>query len=274
MDEVAAPRLWLADHEVHLRAVAQDHARLVAARCEHAVDRWQGVEGRDERLRVVRRREEVEIADRGASPAERTRRLQPSNPRHVAQPGEQLADQLVGVVEQEPGAALLDPRDSLEDALLGAGGEALEATQLPLLGGGAQLLDRADAELVVQQPDRSRTDAADPQHLEQPTGNLGTQPVVVLEAAGPCQLRELGAQRVAGAGNPGWIAGAVPGRDVLRPAFDRVRDSSVRHRLVDDLAEDLEHVADLVEDARQLAVADDAITGARRTARSGHGPSF
>ena len=59
----------------------------------------------------------------------------------------------------------------------------LTSRRLAGLGGGAQPLERVDAELGVKQPHRLRPDARDAQHVEQTVGDLGAQPLVVLEAA-------------------------------------------------------------------------------------------
>jgi hypothetical protein len=173
-------------------------------------------------------------------------------------------------VDQQPRAALVDPLDAFEDVLFGAGGQTLEPAQLTLLRGSPQLLQRADTELIVQEFHGSRPDTADAQHVEQPPRDLGAKPVVVLEVAGVRELRELCREGWTGPGDLRRVAAAVSGGDILWPALDGIRHPSVGDRLVDDLTEDLEHVADLVEDARQLAVADDLVAGARNTARSGH----
>ena len=135
----------------------------------------------------------------------------------------------------------------------------LTCAQAAALGRGAQRVEGVDPELVVEQPDRLRPDAGDAQHLEQPVGDLGAQPLVILEPAGLGELGELRGQRRPGAGDLRRLTAAIERRDVVRVALDRVGHAAVGDRLVDDLAEDLEHVADLVEDPRQLRVADDRV---------------
>jgi hypothetical protein len=88
------------------------------------------------------------------------------------------------------------------------------------------------------------------------------------------QLGQLLGQRRSGAGQFGWRASAKERGDVVGVARDRIGDPSVGDRLVDDLAEDLEHVADLGEDARQLGIADHRVAAARHASRSGHRPPF
>ena len=78
----------------------------------------------------------------------------------------------------------------------------------------------------------------------------------------------------AGAGDLRWLAALVERGDVVGVALDDVGHAAVGDRLVDDLAEDLEHVADLVEDPRQLRVADDGVAAARHAPGSGHRRPF
>ena len=105
---------------------------------------------------------------------------------------------------------------------------------------------------TCEQADGLRPDARDAEDLEQAVRDLGPQPLVVLEAAGLGELGELGGQRRAGTRQLRRLAALEERGDVIRIALDGVGDAAIGDRLVDDLAEDLEHVADLVEDPRQL----------------------
>ena len=73
-------------------------------------------------------------------------------------------------------------------------------------------------------------------------------------AAGRDVVLSLNGERRAGARNLGRRASAIEGGHVVRPALDGIGHASVGDRLVDDLAENLEHVADLAEDTRDLRV--------------------
>ena len=84
------------------------------------------------------------------------------------------------------------------------------------------------------------------------------------------QLRQLLGERRAGAGQLGRRAAPVQRRNVLRIALDGIGHPAIGDRLVDHLAHDLEHVADLAEDTRQLEVGQQGIVGTRHRARSGH----
>jgi hypothetical protein len=97
---------------------------------------------------------------------------------------------------------------------------------------------------------------------------------VVFEPPGLGQLGQLGRQRRSGARQLRWLASAIEGGDVVGIALDHVGDPAVGHGLVDDLAEDLEHVRDLVENAGKLRVADHGFAAARRAPGAGHGSPF
>ena len=206
MDEVRPPRRRRADHQVDLGTLAQHDARFVGPGCEDSVDARNATQPREELRGVVDGGEQIDVADRRAPAAQRPGGFDPEHARGLPQPRYQTRDQLIGVVQQQARAAVIDTRDPLQDALLGPRREALEALQLSLLRGRPELLDRADAQLVVQQLDGARPDALDAEHVEQPGGHLPTQPLVVLEVSGFGELRELGAQSRTGAGNARRLA--------------------------------------------------------------------
>ena len=125
-----------------------------------------------------------------------------------------------------------------------------------------------------KQPHGLRSDARNAQHVEQAIRDLGAQPLVVLEVSRLAELRQLRGQRRSGPRDLRWLASAIERGDVIRVALDDVGHPAVGHRLVDDLSEDLEHVTDLVEDPRELPVADDGLAAARDAAGSGHRRPF
>ena len=274
--EVRPPRARRADHEVDARTLAQDDARLVRPGREDLLDFGQGVEARDDRPRIVDGRQDVEIADRRAPPAQGPRRRDPPHASDIAQRFDQAANERVRVVQQEARvrASPLDPPDPLQDVLLRPRREALDVSQAAGLGGGPQPFERVDPELGVQQSHRLRPDARDAQHVEQTVGDLGAEPLVILEVAGLAELGELRGQRRSGPRDLRWLTSTVECGDVIGVALDDVGHAAIGHRLVDDLSEDLEHVTDLVEDPRQLPVGDDGLAAARDAAGSGHRGPF
>src|SRR5439155_23978939 len=105
----------------------------------------QGAEPLEQTARVVDRSQSVEVTSRRSPAAQRSSGLDAAHPRGLAQPGEQAADQLIGVVQQQSRAAAIDPRAPLEDRLLRARRETFQATQLSLLRRRSELVDGGDA---------------------------------------------------------------------------------------------------------------------------------
>ena len=132
--------------------------------------------------------------------------------------------------------------------------DALEAAQAPRLGGLPQVLERRDPEPLVDDAHGLRPDARDPQQVDEAGRDLGAQPLVVRHVAGRGELDDLVADRLADARDRPPVARRVRGRDVERRPGDRVRGPVVGDGLELDLALDLEDVADLVEDPREVAV--------------------
>ena len=122
------------------------------------------------------------------------------------------------------------------------------------LGGLAQVVDGLDAELGVELADGLGAEARDAQQLDEARRDLGAEPVVVGHVAGRRELLDLVADRLADARDLGRLAGPVGRHEVDRAAADGVGRAVVGDRLEDELALDLEHVADLVEDPGEVAV--------------------
>ena len=136
-----------------------------------------------------------------------------------------------------------------------------------------QALDRVDPERLVKRAHRPRPDTGHVEHLEHARGDLGLQ-LVVREPSGLGELGQLRRQRGSGARDLRRLAASKKCGDVVRVALDDVGDATVCHRLVDDLAEDLEHVADLVEDACHLGVRDHRVAAARHGTWTRHWRPF
>ena len=163
-------------------------------------------------------------------------------------------DDRVGLAEEHPVGPVGEARDPLEDRLLGPGGEALHGAQPAGLGRRAELVQCVDAELVVDEPDRARPHARQLEHLHEGRWDLGPEAVVEAEAAGRDDLGDLVGDRLADAGDPRPRPAAVRLGDVDRAVGDGVGRPVIGHGLEDELALDLEHVADLVEDPGEVAV--------------------
>ncbi len=270
VDEVRAPRLRRANHQVDARAVGHQDARLVGAGRDDLVDLAQLVERGDHRRWVVDRGEQVEVADRRPPSAERAGHLDAPDAACLAEALDQPGHKRVGVMNQHPVVDASHPRDAVEDVRLGPLRQPLDLPQASFLRRRAQRLHGIDAQLHLEQADGLRTDAGDSEDLQQAVGDLRAQPLVVLEPAGLGQLGELGRQCGARAGDLRRLAASIERCHVVRVALDDIGDPTVGNRLVDHLAQDLEHVADLVEDPRELGVADDRVVSARHAPWSRH----
>ena len=122
------------------------------------------------------------------------------------------------------------------------------------LGGVAQVLEILDAERLVEDADGPGPDTGHPQELHERRRHLGAEPLVERHVARRHELADLLADRGADARDLRRVAAPIPLGHVLGRVGDGVRRAVVGDRLVDQLALDLEHVADLVEDPRQDAV--------------------
>ena len=85
-------------------------------------------------------------------------------------------------------------------------------------------------------------------------GDLGDELVVVGHPPGRGDLGDLVADRGADAGDLGRVAGTVGGDEVDGAAADGVRGAVIGDGLEAQLALDLQHVADLMEDPGEVAV--------------------
>src|SRR5262249_12222163 len=153
VDEVRSRLAWSHDHEVDLRTpAAEANRRLVQPAPEHGLDRWQPAERVDDVVRGVRLGEEVEVADRLLATPVGAGRDDPLDVEHAQQSVADLVDQDLGLVQEQPTLAPLEPGDALEDQELGLVGEALEVANPVRFRGDAELVDGLDAELAVDQP--------------------------------------------------------------------------------------------------------------------------
>ena len=102
--------------------------------------------------------------------------------------------------------------------------------------------------------DGLRPDAGDVHDLDERRRDLCTQPVVVGHPARRRELEDLVADRGTYPGDAWRLACPVGGDEVDRAATDGVGRPVVGDGLEAELAVDLEHVADVMEDPRQVAV--------------------
>src|SRR5439155_683312 len=160
VDEVGAGLARAHDHEVDLWAAATEaDRRLVQAAADDRLDRGQTAEHLDDVVRVVGLRQEIEVTDRFPPPAVRAGGHDASQVEHVEEAFRDLVNEHLGLVEEQPPLAALEPGDALEDQLLGALRETLQAANPAALGRHPELLDRLYPEVAVDQSNGLRPDA-------------------------------------------------------------------------------------------------------------------
>ena len=108
---------------------------------------------------------------------------------------------------RSPGAPSVELAERRQHVLLGLRPEALELADPLLLGGGAQLLEARDAELVVEAARRLRAHPGDHGHLDQRGRELSLQLRRGGDLAAVEQRQDLLLQRLADAGQLGRPAG-------------------------------------------------------------------
>ena len=254
VDEIGAGLARRHDHQVHLRPAEQRDGGLRPAGAQDPVHRSQLREALDHGLGPVRLHEQVEVPDRLAAAAQGAGLDDAGHAGGALELRHEVVGQSLGLVEEQALGPRLQLGDPLEDPLLRSGADALQATQVAGLGGAAQVVERLDAQRVVNHADRPGADARDPQQLHEAGRNLRAEPVMEGHVAGRGELGDLVADRLPHPGDRAPVTGPVRRRDVERGTRDRVRGAMVGNGLEHDLALDLEDVADLVEDAGQVAV--------------------
>ena len=120
---------------------------------------------------------------------------------------------------------------------------------------------------LVDEADGLGPEARDREQLDEARRDLRPEALVVGHVAGRDELRDLVADRLADARDLRRLAGPVGRGEVDRAATDRVGGAVVGDGLERDLALDLEHVADLVEEPREVAVRRVVAALARRRRR-------
>ena len=254
VDEIRACLAMWHDHQVDLGTAEEANRRLVAAPIDDGVDGAKADEPFDQRARVVRLGKQIDVADRLAAPPERPGRDDSVDAGQALECGDQAVDQLRRPMDEEPLRSALHCRDPVEDQLFCFGRQALQAAQGASLGRQPEILERLDAELLVDLANRLRTEPRDLEHLDEGRRDLRPELVVETHRASRDELRDLVADRLTDTGYLGPTARAVRGDEVDWAPPDRVGGPVVGDGLEDQLALDLEHVADVVEDPRQVAV--------------------
>ena len=225
VDEVRAGLAGRHDHQVDLRAAQEPDGGLVAALVHDVVD---DAEAREPRRSGSPRRRSRR-AGRGRRSISLRRRNEPAGSsaadarRAGRGPRSMSSTQLLGLVEQHPARvrrrAGRCPRARAPRSWPTC---PRRPRRRPPSAAGAQVVDRVDAELLVELADGLGPEARDAQQVDQARRDLGLEPLVVGEAAGRGELGDLVADRGADARDPRRRAGAV-GRARGRPGCARWR---------------------------------------------------
>ncbi len=202
----------------------------------------------------VRLGEEVEVADCLAPAAERAGRRERHQPGRVRQQLHDAPDDPLGVAERHPDAAPLQRLEPHADRLLALLADPPRVAQRARFQGGAQVVEGGDSQAVPEHPDRPRAEPRDREHLRQGGRDLGVEAFEERQVTGRRQLGDLVRDRLPDPGDPRRASGPVGSGDLDRAVRDRVGGTVIGDRLEDELPLDLEQIADLVEDARQVPV--------------------
>src|SRR5262249_17790105 len=158
--------------------------------------------------RAVGADEEIDVLDGLAAAAEAAAQLDAGDARGVAQGGDDGLADGQGLVQADAPGDLAEELDAFEDLLLRLLAEAPELGHAPVLAGGAEGVEVADLELVINGLDLLGAEALDAHHLQQAGGHLGAQLVEVGERAGGDEGGDLLAEGLADALDVGEAAGA------------------------------------------------------------------
>ena len=254
MDPVGPRLARRHDHEIRLRPAQDPDGRLVAALVDDRLDHPERRERVDERGRLVGLGQDVEVADRLLAATEGAGRLHRPDAGRRAETVDQGRHELLGPVQPHPVEAVVEPGDALEHESLGPGGHPADGPQPALLGGPPQVVHRLDAELRVELADGLGAETGDLEDLDEARRDLGPKPVVDGHVAGRGDLPDLVRDGLADARDGRRVAGAIGRHEVDRAASDGIGGSMVGDGLEHELALELEHVADLVEDPGEVAV--------------------
>ena len=147
--------------------------------------------------------EEVEVADRLAPAAVRARRFDAPDARRRSERLDQARRSSCSArwrsIRSNRSSSLRDP---LEDERLGPGGHPALLAEPARLGGLAEVVDRLDAEVLVELADGLGPEPRDAEQLDEARRHLGAQLVVEAHVARRRELGDLVADRLADALDP------------------------------------------------------------------------
>ena len=245
------------DAEISRDAVLRDDRRLcLTVCCDLGCVREVDVV-LEQRGRVVRRRDQIDILDRLCTPSHAAGRRDPRASRVRLQVSHQLLDQRERATEQDAPLAEVALRacKCLENPLLRPGTEARQCADPTLFRGYTQIIQRLDVELLPEASCRLRPDPRYAHHI----GKRHRNPVSQLRQSGDVarvdELDDLGLDRLADSVELRRVAFARQGGDAARRVADALRCIPIGAQPERVGAVDLEQIGQQIERVGEFSVA-------------------
>ena len=221
------------DPQVDLKPCGGGHRGLGGAAGHHPLDVGERGQRRHQRLRLVRDRQDVDVADGVLHPPQRPRVGTTLAARDRREQAGQLLGEAHRHVQPGPAPRLADDLDATQQVLLRLGAEPGQPGQPLRRDRLGQPVHRVDTQLGVEQHRPLRAERGDLGQPPYPGRHLGPQRLQLVDGAGAQVLLDLGGDRAAhvrdlpqalGAqcGQVGWIPGHRPGRPFINPDPERV----------------------------------------------------
>ena len=167
-----AVRLGRHDAQIEAQALVREHGRLRLALCDDLVDPGKLDEVLDQRRRILRRGDDVEVAHLLLQAANASRLAHLIGGRMLAKDRDDGAHRGESLAEERPMLDLLSRRrQGAEDGLLRLRAEPGQRSQPLGLGRILQLPERGDPELLPDATRRLRPEPREPHELDDVRGN-------------------------------------------------------------------------------------------------------
>ena len=253
VDQRRAVLVVVDDPEVDPEVVGQEHRGLRLAASEHLRHVLVRTEAFHRLARCGRRRQDVDVSDRGTTTPERAHDVDPVERVGLPQSGLDLRGDREGPPQKHPFPAPPGESDVVQDVLLGPLAEAVEFGDLALPGRPFEVFERRDAEFQVESLRRLRSHPLDARYRVDVDRQIRLQLLVVAHLTGVEILGDPGGDGLTDALDLFEFAPFVNVGDVFRERLDAPGRPAVGLGLVLDLAY-LQEVGDLAKYRRYLPV--------------------
>jgi hypothetical protein len=234
--------------QVRLKPSPQQHARLRLSAREDAFDEAVAGERIHQRRRRARR-QNIEISARLAPAAQAADDRDIRRGGMVSQFSHECCRGVVRLGHQAAAGEPLTLFERLEDERFFLGAHPFELADATLAGCALEIIEGADLQSPVQQSDRLRADALQPQQVQDGRWKFLQQFLVICAVTGVDELADLRREILADPGNAEAIGGRQGGGRIAQMC-ERVRGVSVRADFERVLVLDFEEIADLGKHAR------------------------